>query len=318
MTEFLISPWEPEAERPLPSVDRVGGKGYGLYWLAAHGFPAPPTWVLTTTAFDLTIQRMELSEAIAQLARALADVGDDWTQLQRTLEDIEPRRREIMDRVAQAILLDPIGRALEKLVLMPGQWAVRSSATVEDRPGQSFAGQFLSLLSVPSGRPLWDAIRQVWASVFRQEVLTYCAQRGLSLPHMAVILQPMEPITARDRSGVAFSQSPVPSMPGVLIQVAWGAGETVVRGYGGDLYSVKGDTVHIQRMPPPEIRITGSKGYLEPASPRDALPMTEEEARYLAALVEQMAGEWGGPVNVEFIWRADQDPQFVQVRASVR
>ncbi len=317
MTELLVPPWEPGIERSLPSVEMVGGKGYGLYWLAARGFPTPPTWVLTIAAFDLTIQRMELGEEIAQLGRALATVGDDWTQLQQMLDDVEPRRRDIAGRVAEAVLLDPIGRVLERLVLMPDQWAVRSSATVEDRPGQSFAGQFLSLLSVPSGRPLWDAIRQVWASVFRREVLAYCAQRGLPLPRMAVILQPMEPITARDRSGVAFSQSPVPSMPGALIQAACGAGETVVRGYGGDLYSVEGETVRIQRVPPPEIRITGPRGYLEPASSPDAPPLTEEEARRLAALVDRVAGDWGGPVNMEFIWRAEQDPQFVQVRAAV-
>ncbi len=317
MTEFLVPPWESEAEQPLPSVETVGGKGYGLYWLAAHGFPAPPTWVLTTAAFDVTVQRMELGEEIAQLGRALADVGDDWARLQQRLDDVEPHRREIANRVAQAILLDPIGRVLEKLVLMPDQWAVRSSATVEDRPGQSFAGQFLSLLSVPPGRPLWDAIRQVWASVFRREVLTYCAQRDLPLPRMAVILQPMEPITVQDRSGVAFSQSPVPSMPGVLIQAAYGAGETVVRGYGGDLYSVEGEMVRIQPMPPPEIRVTGPKGYLEPASPPGAPSLTEEEARHLAAWVAQVAEEWGGPVNLEFIWRAGQAPQFVQVRAAM-
>ncbi|MBC7226633.1 MAG: hypothetical protein H5T61_05310 [Thermoflexales bacterium] len=316
MTELLVAPWEPETERPLPPVDMVGGKGYGLYWLAAHGFPTPPTWVLTTAAFDLTIQRMELGEEIARLAQIMADVGDNWTQLQQALDDIKPRRQEIVDRVTQAILLDPIGRVLEKLVLMPTQWAVRSSATVEDRPGQSFAGQFLSLLSVPPGRPLWDAIRQVWASALRQEVLAYCAQRGLPFPRMAVILQPMEPITARDRSGVAFSQSPVPSMPGLLIQAACGAGETVVKGYGGDLYSVEGDTVYIRRMPPPEIRVTGPKGYLEPAPPPDVLPLTEDEARRLAALVERVAWDWEGPVNVEFIWRAGQEPQFVQVRAA--
>lgn len=317
MTELLVSPWEMGTERPLPSVETVGGKGYGLYWLAAHGFPTPPTWVLTAAAFDLTVQRMELAEEIAQLGRTLAAVGDDWAQLQKMLDDVEPRRQDIAGRVAQAMLLDPIGRVLEKLVLMPEQWAVRSSATVEDCPGQSFAGQFLSLLSVPPGRPLWDAIRQVWASVFRREVLAYCAQRGVPLPRMAVVLQPMEPITARDRSGVAFSHSPVLSMPGVLIQVACGAGETVVRGYGGDLYSVEGEMVRIQRMLPPEIRITGPKGYLESAPPPNAPPLTEEEARRLAALVAQVAEDWEGPVNVEFIWRAEQDPQFVQVRAAM-
>jgi pyruvate,water dikinase len=317
MTDLLISPWESEATRPLPSVEAAGGKGYGLYWLAAHGFSTPPTWVLSTAAFDLTIRRMELEGEIVQLSRALATVGDDWVQQQQTLDAIEPRRLEMVQRVAQAVLLDPIGRALEKLVLMPTQWAVRSSATVEDRPGQSFAGQFLSLLSVPSGRPLWDAIRQVWASTFRREVLAYCLQRGVPIPRMAVILQPMRPITAQDRSGVAFSRSPVSTMPGVLIQATYGAGETVVKGYGGDLYSVEGENVRIQRMTPPQIQITGPQGYLEPAPPPDALPLTEEEALHLAARVEQIAGEWEGPVNVEFVWQAHQDPQFVQVRAAV-
>ncbi len=316
MSEILFTPWEPDTERPLPPIEAVGGKAHGLYWLASRGFPTPPTWVLSTKAFDIVVQRMELQGLIAGLEKALQSVGDDWPQTQRLLDEIEPQRNTLANHLAQGILPDPVGRALEKLVLMPTQWAVRSSATVEDRPGQSFAGQFLSLLSVPGGRPLWEAIRTVWSSNFRREVLAYCAQRKVPLPRMAVILQPMEPITAQDRSGVAFSHSPIPTMPGVLIQASYGAGETVVGGYGGDLYSVDGENLRIQRMSPPQIRITGPQGYLTSVDSPTGPSLTEEEARHLASLVLRVAGAWGGPVNVEFVWRAGQEPQLVQVRSS--
>ncbi len=316
MKEMLLPPWESGAEQPLPPIDVVGGKGYGLYWLAAHGFPTPPTWVLTTLAFDTVVQRMELQEAISALETSLRSVGDDWSQIQQALENLETRRQELAGQLTQAILPDPVGRALEKLVLMPTQWAVRSSATVEDRPGQSFAGQFLSLLSVPPGRPLWDAIRQVWASAFRRQVLIYCAQRRTPIPRMAVVLQPMEPITARDRSGVIFSHSPVPTMPGALIQIAYGAGETVVEGYGGDLYSVEGEKVHFQPMRPPQIRLTGPDGYLVSTDPPPGPLLTNEESRHLAALALRVAAAWGGPVNLEFFWRDGQEPQLVQVRSA--
>lgn len=316
MSEILFTPWEPGTERPLPPIAAVGGKGYGLYWLASRDFPTPPTWVLSTEAFDLVVRRMELQNLIADLEKTLQSMGDDWLSGQQAMEAIEPQRSALADYLAQAILPEPIGKALERLILMQTQWAVRSSATVEDRPGQSFAGQFLSLLSVPAGRPLWDAIRTVWSSNYRREVLAYCVQRRVPLPRMAVVLQPMEAITPQDRSGVAFSHSPVPTMSGVLIQVAYGAGETVVMGYGGDLYSVEGEQVRVQPMPPPQIRITGPQGYLVSATPPAGLPLTEEEARHLALLVGQVAEAWGGPVNVEFVWRAGQEPQLVQVRSA--
>jgi len=152
MTEMLFSPWEAGTDRPLPSVEVVGGKGYGLYWLAAHGFPTPPTWVLSTEAFALAVQRMELEEVIAALEQPLIASGGDWARIQQTLDDLEPRRQEVMERLAQSVLPEPVGRVLEKLVLMPTQWAVRSSATVEDRPG-SFSPCYRSPPVVPSGTP---------------------------------------------------------------------------------------------------------------------------------------------------------------------
>lgn len=314
MSEILFTPWEGDEERPLPPLEAVGGKGHGLYWLAIHGFPVPPTWVLSTAAFDLALQRTGLGEQVAEIERTILSLEDDWATSQEALKTLEPIRQKVATALQRVALPDRVGRALEKLVLMPTQWAVRSSATAEDSLQHSFAGQFLSLLSVPSGVALWKAVRQVWASAFGQKALTYCAQNRIPLPKMAVILQPMSPITARDRSGVIFSHSPVPTLPGVLIQVAFGTGEVVVGGYGGDLYSVQGEEVRIQPMPAAHIRVTDPKGYTTRAATPPGTALTEAEARHLAALALQVSEQWGGPVNIEFVWQAGQDPVLVQVR----
>jgi pyruvate,water dikinase len=316
--QLLFTPWAHEEgdEQPVPPVEMVGGKGWGLYWLAANGFPTPPTWVLSTAAFDMVVQRAGLTAAIAEVGRALAGLADDWATAQQALEALEPRRAAVAEALRQTEMPDRVAAALADLPLAPEQWAVRPSATVEDDPHHSFAGQFLALLSVPKGIALWDAIRGVWDSTFRREALMYCAQHTTPLPRMAVVLQPMEPVTARDRSGVVFSHSPVEMLPGVLVQVAFGTGQVVVDGYGGDIYSVQGEQVQIQPMPPSEIRVTDIMGYtvLQPLPP--GLALTEEEAQELAGLALAVAERWGGPVNVEFVWRVGEGPTLVQVRSA--
>lgn len=301
--------------QPLPPVTAVGGKGRHLYWLATHGFPVPPTWVFSTDTFNLAAEQTGQTETIAQLSQVIDSLADDWTAVQHTLETLEPQRLAVTEALRQVPLFDQVSEALEDLPSEPSQWAIRSSATVEDTRRYSFAGQFLSLLSVPRGGEQWDAIRQVWASTFRQEVLSYCAQHNVTLPQMAVILQPMTPITAQDRSGVAFSHSPIPTLPGVLIQAAHGTGQVVVRGYGGDLYSVRGTNVLTRPISPPNIQVTGPQGNIVSETTPPGLALTEEEARELADLVLAVARSWRAPVNVEFVWRADKEPVLVQVRS---
>ena len=318
MKQLLVAPWkEEEGEtRQIPPVELVGGKGYGLYWLAANGFQVPPTWVLSTAAFDMVVQRARLAESIAKIKQTLANVNDDWAAAQQAMETLEAHRERVLEALEQTGMPDRVGAALGDLPLAPAQWAVRSSATVEDDPHHSFAGQFLSLLSVPKGIGLWEAIRQVWASSFRTGPLMYCAQNRTPLPRMAVVLEPMEPITAQDRSGVVFSHSPVESLPGVLIQATFGTGQVVVGGYGGDLYTVRGQQVRTQPMPPSEIRVTGTTGYTVSQPLPSGLAFTEEEARELARLALEVAERWGGPVNLEFVWRVGEDPMVVQARSA--
>jgi pyruvate,water dikinase len=261
------------------------------------------------------VEQAGLVDAIAEIERAIHNVGGDWGQAQQALDALEPQRSKVFEGLRQASIPGLLVQAMEPLVFRRTQWAVRSSATVEDNSLYSFAGQFRSWLSVPAGGVMWGAVRQVWASTFGVEPLTYCAQKATPLPRMAVILQPMEPITARDRSGVAFSHSPVPAFPGVLIQATFGTGQVVVDGYGGDLYGVQQGRVQIQPMPPEQIQVSKAEGFTAPWSSPSGLALAENEARELAALVLEVADKWGGPVNIEFVWRVGASPQFVQVRS---
>jgi phosphoenolpyruvate synthase/pyruvate phosphate dikinase len=313
MTKILFTPKDGEGHW-LPSAAIVGGKGRGLYWLAHEKFPTPPTWVFSTAAFDRIVEEAGLAEPLAEIEQAATNLSDDWADGLRALNAVEPQRATVVKALEQAGMITQIATELTELPLSPDQWAVRSSATVEDSPQHSFAGQFHSILSVPR-KDLWGAMCKVWASNYSREALIYCAQNASPMPRMAIVLQPMEPITANDRSGVAFSHSPAPSLPGVLIQASFGSGQVVVGGRGGDLFGVQGRNVQIQPMPPDHIRVTGPDGDTVPQASPPGLALTEQEAQELGALVSAVAKKWGKPVNVEFVWRAGKKPTLVQVRS---
>ncbi len=317
MESYFCTPYDQHTSRALPSVELVGGKALGLYWLAWQGFPVPPTWTLTTTLFDMALERAGTAELAQRIWKSLLHAQHDWATAQRALDALESDRQRIIDSLNNLNWFDRVAMAVSSLPRDTRQWAVRSSATVEDNVKQSFAGQFSSFLSVPNDlHQLWQAIRRVWISTFERQVFLYCIQHKTIMPRMAVVLQPMQPITAEDRSGVAFSHSPVPTLPGVLIQVAPGSAETVVAGYGGDLYAVHEGRVTLQELPLPHIQVsTETGGTGRQLFVREQALLSTEQALLMAELLLQISERWGGPIDVEFIWRAgEKQPTFVQIR----
>ncbi len=320
MEKYFFTPYDPSERGVLPPVDLVGGKAFGLYWLASQGFPTPPTWTLTTLLFDMALERAGVAPLAQRLWKSVLRLEGDWSALQRTLDALESDRQRVIEALSTLNWFDRVAMAVSSLPRDAVQWAVRSSATLEDHTSQSFAGQFSSFLSVPNDlHRLWEAIRHVWMSTFERQVFTYCVQHKTGMPRMAVVMQPMQPITAADCSGVAFSHSPVPTMPGVLIQVAPGSAETVVAGYGGDLYAIHDGKVTYQVLPLPHIQVTDAAGgtVKRPILDHQA-PLTTEQALRMADLLTRISTRWGGPVDVEFIWRAGEaDPTIVQIRPAI-
>ncbi len=310
----------PDVQLEELDVSLVGGKAAGLRWLQSRGVRVPPTWVITTAAFASMVERAGVSAHIAALARATAN-RPDWASTEIALQGLRDVLRELEEAFRTTPLPVPVQMALQALSRSTGLWAVRSSATVEDGAAHSFAGQFRSFLSVPGGDPLVEAVRGVWLSTFHKNALHYRAEHGTAMPRMAVLLQPMPPITVRDRAGVAFSRSSIPGLPGVLIQSTFGSGSTVVDGGGGEIKCV-GESWRVSTHPqaPARIEVTAPGGGMQavPAGGAERSVLTDSEALRLARVLQEIAPQYGSPVDVEFIWREGEDPEFLQVRAITR
>lgn len=142
----------------------AGGKGANLGELTAAGFPVPAGFVLTTAAYAAFVQANGLQDEIVVLAGGVS--AENPQSLQTASDQIRTlfRQGTIPNDMAAAITT-----AYEQLVATDGTAvAVRSSATAEDLPGASFAGQQDTYLNVQGAAALLDAVRQCWASLWWQ------------------------------------------------------------------------------------------------------------------------------------------------------
>lgn len=208
---------------------RVGGKNASLGTMIAAGLPVPPGFAVTTEAYETLCSHDDLRALIAD---RLADVGfDDPRGLQLVAGEIRaaieqlPIPAEIDEaiRVAYATLsgrcgTDDIGVA------------VRSSATAEDLPDASFAGQQDTYLWISGADSVVEHVRRCWSSMFTDRAIAYRHQMGFddTLIAMSVGVQKMvDPRVA----GVAFTLNPTTGdRSQVAIDASWGLGEAVVSG----------------------------------------------------------------------------------------
>jgi pyruvate, water dikinase len=205
----------------LGDVDSVGGKGANLGELVAAGFPVPDGFVVTAQAYlaamDSAGVRHELMDTFSSI-----DTADPAA--------LAAASSELMDTVANAALPDSLVADITEACEQLGDVAVavRSSATSEDSAGTSFAGMHRTLTDVVGADDIIDAVRKCWASLFGQRVVSYRAQRNITEePAIAVVVQAMvDPAAA----GVLFTVAPSGQRDRMVIEGAYGAGESVVSG----------------------------------------------------------------------------------------
>jgi pyruvate,water dikinase len=208
---------------PEATLEQVGGKGAALANLATAGFPVPPGFQITTAAYREFVAENGLQ---ADISAALRDViHDDPTSLQHTSSLI---RDAFLAGVIPELIAAKIATAYT--ALGEPAVAVRSSATAEDLPGLSFAGQQETLLNVQGGAALRDAVRRCWASLWTDRAIGY--RRQMNVPSddvaMAVVVQQMIPA---EMAGVLFTANPTTGDRGKLvIEAAPGLGEALVSG----------------------------------------------------------------------------------------
>ncbi|HEU4494359.1 MAG TPA: PEP/pyruvate-binding domain-containing protein [Rubrobacteraceae bacterium] len=205
-------------------VARAGGKGANLGELSRAGLPVPPGFVITTAAYDAFVETGGLREEII----GLASRAKDPAAFETTAERIHTlfARTGIPDDVASGIqaAYATLGGDGEIPV------AVRSSATAEDLPGASFAGQQETYLNVRGAAALLEAVKDCWTSLWTARAMSYRENQGIdpASVSLAVVVQRM---VEAEAAGILFTADPVSGRRDrTVISAAWGLGEAVVGG----------------------------------------------------------------------------------------
>lgn len=279
----------------------VGGKAAHLAQLAQAELPVPNGFVVTTTAYH-----------------ALVD-GTDVPELIRTLDDLDPTDTseitdagaELRHTIQRLSIPEDIRAAIEDAyhAARPTKsFAVRSSATAEDLPETSFAGQHDTVLNVRDADSLVDAVRTCMASLFTDRAIVYRAHNGI--PHdevaLAVVVQEMvEP----DASGILFTADPTTGDRTVaVIDAGFGLGEAQVGGaVVSDHARIEKPTGEIQSYDVGDKRIAvqprrggGTDPVELPEERRTARVLTDEEVRTLASIGVDVEELLGSPQDIEW------------------
>ena len=201
----------------------AGGKGANLGEMTQAGIPVPPGFVVTSNAYFTFLKEAKLEKELRRLLEPL-DIEDSG-KLNETSTKIKekisnaPMPREIAHEIKQAYK-----------ELGDGLVAVRSSATAEDLPEASFAGQQRTFLNVQGEDELLAAVQGCWASLFEARAIFYRQQGGFG--HLSVgLAAPVQRMIQSEVSGIMFTVEPLTNDRGkILIEAAYGLGEAIVSG----------------------------------------------------------------------------------------
>lgn len=199
----------------------AGGKGANLGELTQAGIAVPPGFVVSARAYELFLETHALRPGVESCLAGLDH--NDREALARAASEIQQliERVPVPDEIAVAIR-----SAYERLAA--GLVAVRSSATAEDLPQASFAGQQRTLLNIEGAGEVVDAVKACWASLFDPQAIFYRAHGGFDHLECAIAV-PVQTMVQSERSGVMFTVNPVTNDTGQLvIEAAYGLGEAVV------------------------------------------------------------------------------------------
>jgi phosphoenolpyruvate synthase/pyruvate phosphate dikinase len=223
------------------TLDTVGGKGASLARLANAGLPVPDGFHVTTAAYKQFVAENDLQPHILG---ALQDI--DETQ-PSTLETASAHIRALFTQspIPPAIAEEieaayvALNQASCILPLASCPVAVRSSATAEDLPDASFAGQQDTYLNIQGADAVLDAVRRCWASLWTARAIDYRARQGID-PDTVSLAVVVQALVFADAAGIMFTANPLNGRRDqAVINAAWGLGEAIVGGLvTPDMYTV--------------------------------------------------------------------------------
>ena len=292
----------------------VGGKGAQLGELSRiEGIRVPPGFCVTTDAFR---RIMEEASSIREQLDRLSRLSPNAREAIRTLS------AEVRRTLEATAIPDELAAAISSSLVRLGErvaCAVRSSATSEDLPMASFAGQQDTYLNVVGSAAILRHVSRCWASLFTERAVAYRLQNGFDhrLVHMAVVVQQM---AFPEAAGILFTADPITSNRKLVsVEATFGLGEPLVSGrVNADVYKVRDGGIVDKTVGRKKFAIHASPAggtqeeTIDPVQ-QEQPALTDAQVVQLAQLGRQIEGHFGLPQDIEWCL-VDDSFQIVQSR----
>ncbi|QDS33409.1 phosphoenolpyruvate synthase [Brevibacillus brevis] len=279
----------------------VGGKGLHLGELSKiPGIQVPEGFCVTTIGYQKAIEQNETYHALlARLTMLKVQDRDQIGELSRKIRQI------IMEVEIPADVVKAVAHYLSQFG-EEHSYAVRSSATAEDLPHASFAGQQDTYLNIIGKEAILQHISKCWASLFTDRAVIYRMQNGFDHSHvyLSVIVQKM---VFPQASGILFTADPITSNRKLLsIDASYGLGEALVSGLvSADCYKVQEGEIVDKRIETKKLAIYGRKEggtetqQIDPDQQKTQT-LTEQQILQLARIGRQIEAYFGCPQDIEW------------------
>ncbi|AFS77765.1 phosphoenolpyruvate synthase PpsA [Gottschalkia acidurici 9a] len=224
---FKYIKWFDEVDKE--DIPLVGGKGANLGELTTKGVKVPPGFCVTASAYSDFIEKANLQDKILDILKDLDT--EDTTELET--KSAEVRMLIIQAEIPEDIkkdIIDAYEEFSKKVNVKDPEVAIRSSATAEDLPDASFAGQQDTYLHINGTEEVITHIKRCWASLWTGRAIYYRQDQGFKHEEVALSVVVQKMVNSKV-AGVMFTANPITSAPDeILINASWGLGEAVVSG----------------------------------------------------------------------------------------
>ncbi|MEM4758023.1 MAG: phosphoenolpyruvate synthase [Nanopusillaceae archaeon] len=288
-------------------VGLVGGKGANLGEMTKIGLPVPPGFVLTADAYWRYVDYNNLRSKIEEILNK-TNINNP-TELLKASEEIQKLflNGEIPEDLKNAII-ENYKNLSRRFGEEDTYVAVRSSATAEDLPNASFAGQQATFLNVKGIEKLLEAVKKCWASLWTARAINYRTHMGFDHMKVALATVIQKQIFSK-KSGIMFTVHPVTNdVSKIVIEASWGLGESIVSGeVTPDEYIVDKNTMKIEEVNINEKKVmtvydeqTLVRKMEVPNEIKKARCLTDEEVLKLAELGKKIEEHYKHPQDIEF------------------
>ena len=293
----------------------AGGKGANLGELTQAGIPVPPGFVVTAGTYEKFMEDTGINDKVLDILDKI-DINDTKA-LQAAAEEI---KAIIIETPIPEDMIMFIKEAYNQLCQKVGEEdtdvAIRSSATAEDLPEASFAGQQDTFLHVSGDDEVIEYVRKCWASLFEARAIFYREENNFehSKVLIAVVVQKM---AVADKAGVMFTVNPSTGEEIALIEGSWGLGESVVSGdVTPDNYQVDKATNEIINVTVSDKKVmytndeSGTSIKVDvPEELRKERVLSDEELIELTEMGKRVQAHYGEPMDTE--WAFERNNLFL-------